>query len=92
MISEGPVPRAHKASAGTYPVAHKSEQIHRRCYSILEKFYPEDYQMEDDIAHIAIKEDEAKGDSMGGKKNLGKKGHKETTSSAGRGQNTRKKR
>ena len=28
MISEGPVPRAHKASAGTYPVAHKDATNH----------------------------------------------------------------
>ena len=58
----------------------KSEQIHRKCLSIMETFFLDDDQMEEEIAPITIKADKVKENRHGGKK--GHKGMKKAPSAA----------
>ena len=48
---------------------HKSEQIWRKCVSIMERFFPDDDHMEEVIAPMTTKADEVKKkEHKGGKK------------------------
>ena len=58
----------------------RSEQIQQKCSSIMETFFPDDDQMEDEMAHITIKADEVMENRHGGKK--GHKGGKKAPPTA----------